>query len=254
MPPEDEAFRQAAAGLGVQIDEGHLKLFRAYYGCLVNANRSFNLTTIVDYRDVLARHFLDSLTIAPLAAAGARLADVGSGAGFPGVPIAIARPDVQVTLIESTGKKAAFCEQLILLLGLSGARVVTARAEDAARNSAHRETYDLAVGRAVERMASLSELLLPFVRQGGLAVAMKKGNVQAEVIEAGPAIETLGGRIRGLAPVAASGLEDRVLVIIEKERPTPPEYPRRAGMPHKRPLGIPPGHRLRHNEADESPG
>src|SRR5205814_5792372 len=124
MLPEDEAFRQGAAAIGVQIDERHLQLFHAYYGRLVEANRSFNLTTIVAYADVLLRHFLDSLTVAPLAAVGDSLADIGSGAGFPGVPVAIARPDVRVTLIESTGKKAAFCLQLASSLGLSNVKVV----------------------------------------------------------------------------------------------------------------------------------
>lgn len=167
------------------------------------------------------------------------MVDIGTGAGFPSLPLLIAGLPLQVALVDSVGKKTDFCRHIIDVLGLTGVSVVTARAEDLGRHPPHRAQYDLAVSRAVDHLAVLAEYLLPFCRIGGLAVAMKKGAIQVEIAEAGPALTLLGGGLREVQPVPdLPGLgDDHVLVIVEKIVPTPERYPRRAGAPHKRPLG-----------------
>ncbi len=228
--------------LGIPLQESHLALFRTYYEELVAWDRRFNLTAITDYEGVQVRHFLDSLSclLALPGAdrlAGARMVDVGSGAGFPGVPLKILCPAIQLTLVEATRKKVTFLEHLVERLGLSHVEVIWGRAEELGQRPDRRERYDWAVARAVAEMPTLAEYLLPLVRVGGTMLAQKGEGAPAEVHAAEKAIRILGGHLRRLLPVDLHGLaETRYLVVVDKVAMTPPEYPRRPGMPAKRPL------------------
>ena len=232
-----------ARELGISLSARQLAAFDLYYRELVEWNQRFNLTAITEREGVLVRHFLDSLSCLkalPRAelAGGVRVIDVGTGAGFPGVPLKIVCPGMSLTLLEATGKKAVYLQHLVAVLGLEQVTVVTARAEEAGQSAEHRERYDWALARAVAEMPTLAEYLLPLVRVGGAALAQKGEGAAAEVQRAEPAISALGGRVRQLVPVELRGLaETRYLVVVDKVSATPEKYPRRAGMPSKRPLG-----------------
>ena len=225
--------------LGLSLSPHQLAQFERYALDLVEWNRRANLTAITDPLDIVRKHFLDSLSVlsvCPLES-GARIIDVGSGAGFPGLPLRIARPGLNVTLLEATRRKCDFLRHVVGALALDGVHIVNARAEDEARDAAHRERYDVAVARAVAEAPALVEYLLPFAKVGGCALAMKSGEVDAEVERAGAAIATLGGRLRRIAPVSVPGVDEpRTIVVVDKVAPTPARYPRRAGMPGKRPI------------------
>lgn len=202
-------------------------------------NERLNLTSIVEPEEVALKHFVDSATVlrAVAPAEGERLVDVGSGAGFPGVPLAIFRPDLRVTLIEASQKKAAFLGRLRDQLGLGNVEVLAVRAEEAGRQAAHREQHGVAVARAVAPLAVLWEYLLPLVRVGGLAVAQKGPGVAEELVAAGRAVGLLGGgeqMIHGFTLPRAAG--ERQIVVVRKVNPTPEQYPRRPGVPAKKPL------------------
>jgi 16S rRNA (guanine527-N7)-methyltransferase len=241
-----QSLGAAAAALGLPLDGAQLASFRRYAELLLAANRRVNLTSIVDREAVEARHFLDSLTCAgPLlarwgsasAVPSLRCADVGSGGGFPGVPLALALPQLRLTLIEATARKAWFLGELIAELRLSGVQVAVERAETLAHQSEHREAYDAAFARALAPLPTLLELTLPFLRVGGLLVAPRKGDPASEQASSEAASALLGGGAPRAEPVTVPALADgRVLTIVEKERPTPAAYPRRPGMPAKRPL------------------
>ncbi len=239
-----ERLVRGARDLNVTLDASHLDRFRIYYEELVAWNRRFNLTAITDYEGVQVRHFVDSLSCLralPQAElqAGARVIDVGSGAGFPGVPLKLLCPGMHLTLLEARQKKVAFLEHLVQRLGLHGVTVIHGRAEDVGRQLAHREQYDRALARAVAEMPTLVEYLLPLVRVGGTILAQKGENGPAEVHAAEEAIRILGGHVRRLVPVDLRGLaETRYLVVVDKVATTPDNYPRRPGMPAKRPLGV----------------
>ena len=251
---EDEAVLTGGArSLGIELTENQLAQFRTYACTLLEWNRRVNLTAITDYREIVAKHFLDSLTVllgmrllhhgavergCPSPEAGPlSLLDVGTGAGFPGMPLRIACPTMRLTLLDSSAKKTDFLRHLLALLQIDDVGVTTARAEEIARRQEHRESYQLTVSRAVGNLTTLAEYLLPFCALGGLAIAMKKGTMAAETASAQRAIALLGGRLRETIPVWLPGLaDDRCLVVMEKVGPTPEGYPRRTGIPAKRPL------------------
>ena len=232
-------LRSGAAELGLALSERQFDQFEEYYRQLIEWNSRFNLTAVTDYDGVQTTHFLDSLTIAiaGIDLNDKRVIDIGAGAGFPGLPLKIAFPGIELTLLEATGKKAVFLTNLAAALDLSEVNVINSRAEDAARQSQHRERYDFAVSRAVASLDTLCELCLPFCRTGGQFIAMKKGDTAAEVDSAQQAIKTLGGRLRLIKPIDLSLFPDaRKLVIIDKVALTPLEFPRRSGLPAKKPL------------------
>ena len=166
-----------------------------------------------------------------------RLVDVGTGAGFPGIPLKIIYPGMKITLVESVGKKAMFCQHIVRVLGLENVEVIQARAEDLGQKAEHREKYDWAVARAVAQMNVLVEYLLPFVKIGGMVLAQKGESAPAEVQEAEKAMKLLGGKLKQLLPVNLPGVaDDRYLVLIDKVAATPPKYPRKAGLLAKQPL------------------
>lgn len=217
----------------VQLDQ-----FSHYAELLIEWNLRFNLTSIVDPREIVIKHFLDSLSAARAIPLGStRLIDVGAGAGFPGLPIKVTRPDVSLVLVEATRKKCAFLQAVINELKLDSTALVNARAEEAGRLEEHREQYEVAIARAVAELPTLIEYLLPFVKIGGVAVAQKSREAEKETQRAAAAIAALGGRLRAVTPVIVPGLnEQRSLVIVEKIDRTPEKYPRRAGVPAKKPL------------------
>jgi 16S rRNA (guanine527-N7)-methyltransferase len=230
-----------ARTLGINISRRQLRQFQTYYRELTDWNRRVNLTAITAYEEVQVKHFLDALTVAlvwrPAEESATRVIDVGAGGGFPGVPLKIVFPSIRLVLLEATAKKAAFLRHLRDALEIEGMEVVAGRAEELGREPAHRERFDLVLSRAVASLPTLAELTLPFCAIGGSAVLHKKGDFAAEVEGADRAISLLGGRLREVRPVALPHLTDeRCLVVIQKVSPTPEKYPRRPGMPVKRPI------------------
>ncbi len=225
--------------LGVRLSAAQLDVLARYEQELVDWNTRFNLTAIRTPQEVRTKHFLDSLTclLALRDTPPDRLVDVGTGAGFPGIPLKIIYPKMALTLVESVGKKADFCRHVVHTLGLSGVEVVQDRAEVLGHFPAHREKYDWAVARAVAILPVLAEYLLPLVRVGGSMLAMKGESGPAEAHAAENALRLLGGHLRQLVPVTLPGVvEERYLVVIDKIAATPAAYPRRVGLPAKKPL------------------
>jgi 16S rRNA (guanine527-N7)-methyltransferase len=226
--------------VGITLNEKQLLALDAYAEELAAWNEKVNLTAITDREGIRTKHFLDSLSClgAGRFAAGMRVADVGTGAGFPGLVLKIAVPGIRLTLIEATGKKVDFCRRVIERLQLEDVTVIHTRAEDAGQDPAHREQYDWAVARAVAQLPVLAEYLLPLVKVGGNALAQKGESGPAEAHAADEAIRLLGGSIRRVTPVELPGVADtRYLIVMTKETRTPPAYPRRTGLPSKQPLG-----------------
>jgi 16S rRNA (guanine527-N7)-methyltransferase len=206
---------------------------------LLKWNEKFNLTAIRDAEGIRTRHFLDSFScvLAWKENPPRHLIDVGTGAGFPGIPLKILYPSMRLTLVESVGKKAAFCRHAVETLKLEAVEVVVARAEDVGRTSGQREEYDWAVARAVAALPVLAEYLLPLVHVGGAMLAQKGESGPMETHQAANALKLLGGLVRQLIPVALPGVaEDRYLVVVDKVAATPPQYPRKPGIPAKKPL------------------
>ena len=229
-----------ADAMGIMLTEAQARQFARYYAELARWNERVNLTSVTAWEAVQSRHFLDSLTAAQalpseMLRSGAFI-DVGSGGGFPGIPMKLAFPGMRGMLLDATAKKAAFLAHVCEALELQDISVRAGRAESVAHEDTMREKFDIAFARAVAEIAALAELTLPFTRVGGVVALHKKANIAVELERAQNAIETLGGRLREVVPVALPGLDDRALVVLEKRRPTPEQYPRRPGMPAKRPL------------------
>lgn len=233
-----DLLRKHAAALGLPLSEGQLAAFEVYRVELLDWNRRVNLTAVTDPSEVELRHFADSLTCfigldAMLRQRPtARVIDVGSGAGFPGLPLKLARPDMRLTLLDSVGKKTAFLDHMVARLGLQDVEVVTVRAEDLARSAQHRDGYDAAVSRAVAALPVLLELCLPFLRPGGRLVAIRRGDLAQQQAKAARAVHELAASFQRPLP----GLRGSGLVVVGKVGPTPQRYPRRSGIPAKRPL------------------
>jgi 16S rRNA (guanine527-N7)-methyltransferase len=255
-------LQAGASEMGLELNREQLSAFSTYMREMLKWNQRANLTAITSPGEIQTKHFLDSMTCLlafpgfqpstsgrtpgdlPLGDSrqdGERGAlscvDIGTGAGFPGIPLKICVPSLSLTLVDSVGKKTGFLLRLIELLGLKDTRVWTGRAEDLARNPAEREQYDVVVARAVSRLAVVAELCLPLCKVGGRVISLKKGDMAEEIEEGRYAIEKLGGSYREVLPVELSLLgEKRVVVAMDKVAPTPQQYPRRAGIPNKRPL------------------
>ncbi len=225
--------------VGIQLTSRQLAAFKKYEEVLLEWNKNINLTAIRDGEGIRNKHFLDSLTcmLAWRDRPPERLIDIGTGAGFPGIPLKIIMPRLQLTLVESVGKKLEFCRHMVDILGLENVTCLQARAEELGLAREHREKYDWAVARAVANLPVLAEYLLPLVRIGGGMLAQKGETGPAEAHKAERAIHVLGGRIKQLIPVLLPGVtEERFLVVVDKVSATPPGYPRRVGLPAKRPI------------------
>jgi 16S rRNA (guanine527-N7)-methyltransferase len=235
----EQLAHNALTSFGIHLTARQLAALTLYEQELLEWNQKFNLTAIKDADGIRTKHFLDSLScvLAWKDHPPRKLIDVGTGAGFPGLVLKIIYPGMKLTLVESVGKKITFCRHLVDKLGFDGVELLTARAEDAGQMPDHREKYDWAVARAVANMPVLAELLLPLVQVGGAMLAQKGESAHAETQSAEKALKLLGGHLRQLIPVTLPGVaEERYLVVVDKKAATPPAYPRRAGLPAKKPL------------------
>ena len=234
-----EAAKQLFDGAGLPLTESHFAQFQCYLAELTETNRHMNLTAITEPAEAWEKHFLDCAILLqkvqlPL---GATCIDVGTGAGFPGMVLALLRPDLQVTLLDSLQKRIGFLEQTAAKLGLANVRCIHARAEDGAKLPELREQFDMATARAVAAMPVLTEYCLPFVKVGGKFVSYKSVSVDEEIAQSKKAVYVLGGEIGKVEKFHLPGSDmERALVVVEKKRSTPKKYPRKAGMPTKEPL------------------
>ncbi len=251
MPENLSLLVEGANRLGFTLTPRQIEQFQLYYDMLVDWNSRVNLTAITQYEGVQVRHFLDSLTVGAALldelathgihlntpADGYSLIDVGTGAGFPGVPLKILWPGIRLTLADSIGKKTAFLKALADALKLEDVTILTARAEELGQDKSHRQHYDAVTARAVASLPVLCEYCLPLVKVGGLMLAPKKGDISQEIIEAEKAAKILGGGAPKLHKFILPGEdEERYVVAIEKLKPTPSGYPRRVGLAKSRPL------------------
>lgn len=225
--------------IGVKLTEKQVDQFLKYYEMLVEKNKVMNLTSITEFDEVIEKHFVDSLQIAQYVdlTQEVSIIDVGTGAGFPGIPLKIAFPEINVTLLDSLNKRINFLNEVIDELGLEKITALHGRAEDYGKNGTYREQFDYCVSRAVANMSSLSEYCLPFVKVGGSFIPYKSGNIDEELEQAKKAVFLLGGKIEKVEKFALSEAQ-RSFVFIKKEKNTAKKYPRKAGLPTKEPLGM----------------
>lgn len=234
-----EQFEKDCAELGVLLTKDQVQQFLKYYEMLVEWNEVMNLTAITEYDEVMKKHFVDSISLCRAYDITQKksVIDVGTGAGFPGLALKIAFPNLQVTLLDSLNKRINFLNEVIQTLGLSGVETIHGRAEDFAKPGKCREKYDLCVSRAVANLSTLSEYCLPFVKKGGKFISYKSEKIVEEMNAAQHAIQILGGRIEGQVEFTLPDSDIyRNLFVITKEKPTPAKYPRKAGLPSKEPL------------------
>lgn len=235
-----QMFKERVNNLtGIKLQPHQLEAFALYAQEIIAWNKKFNLTSIFDLEAIYTKHFLDSLScllvIDPLNALN--VVDIGSGAGFPGIPLKITLPNLYLTIVESNRKKASFCEMIAKKLNLRDVMIQNQRVEIIGQEMNFRESYDWAIARAVAHLSTLTEYMLPLVKLGGKALAMKAKKTQQEIADAKYAIQVLGGKIENTFPVNIPGLsEKRYLVSIAKLKHTPKKYPRRTGVPVKKPL------------------
>lgn len=235
-----EKFKENVEKLGIELTEKKEKQFENYYSLLVEWNEFMNLTAITEKNEVYLKHFLDSLAILVTdidLSKNLKLLDIGTGAGFPGIPLKIAFENLDVTLLDSLNKRIKFLDEVINKIELKDIKAIHARAEDFAKNAEFRENFDICVSRAVANLATLSEYCVPYVKEGGYFIAYKSGEIDEELETSKKAIEILGGKIENVVKfnLADSDIE-RSFVIIKKVKNTPKKYPRKAGLPSKEPI------------------
>lgn len=232
-----ELLREMAlAKLGIKLNDTQVEQFSIYADLLIEWNERVNLTSITDPQEIVIKHFIDSLTLGRFMEAH-KLADIGTGAGFPGIPLKILHPELHVFLVDSLAKRLDFLKVVIDQLGLHHVETVHSRAEDFGRDSKYRESFDRVTSRAVARLPILLEYAVPLLKKNGLFLAAKGSQVDDEVGESKKALETLGGKIKGIERFnLGTEAEHRAIVVVEKIRETPKDYPRKAGTPAKKPL------------------
>jgi 16S rRNA (guanine527-N7)-methyltransferase len=233
-----EVMKKSAGERGLELDDEMAEKLEIYRNEMMLWNEKMNLTRITECRDFAVKHIIDSLMVIKKIEIkeGASLIDVGTGPGFPGIPIKLYRRDINLALLESSRKKTGFLEEVVRKMELKGVSIINDRAESAAKKAGHREKYDVAVARAVASLNVLAEICLPFVKVGGTFVAMKSVNVKEELEKSQKAIDIIGGLLREVVDYEIEKDLRRKLVVIEKIKPTPGKYPRRVGMPEKSPL------------------
>jgi len=220
------------------LDDKQINQLDLFYEMLVEKNKVMNLTAITEFDEVIVKHFADSLSIGKVMPSNINtVCDLGTGAGFPGIPMAIAYPNIKFTLIDSLNKRIKFLQEVVDALGLKNVTLIHARAEEAGRNKLYREQFDLVVSRAVANISTLSEYCLPLVKLNGYFISFKSGDIKEEVSLSGSAIQKLGGSMEEPVYFSLPGTDiSRSFIIIDKKKSTPKAYPRKAGTPSKEPL------------------
>lgn len=233
-----DKFEKGLKNLQIELSDEQVQQFLTYYEKLVETNKVMNLTAITEFEEVVEKHFLDSLSLVKVCDLSnkIRILDLGTGAGFPGIPLKIAFPELEIVLADSLNKRINFLQDVIEELDLKKITAVHARAEELARNKEYREGFDLCVSRAVANLSTLSEYCMPFVKIGGNFISYKSGEIDEEVLNAKHAIFLLGGKTKEVFKFDLYE-QKRSFVIIEKTKGTPKAYPRKAGTPSKQPLG-----------------
>ena len=234
-----DELKIAATEYGLNLTEDQISAFNKYYELLYEWNKKINLTAITEPKDVAIKHMVDSLSCfkADLFKENTSLIDVGTGAGFPGLPLKIFYPSLKLTLLDSLNKRVKFLQLVVDELGLKDVEVIHARSEEAARNKKYREKFDLATARAVGRLPIICEYCLPFVKDGGTFIALKGRQYEEEATQAQKAIKVLGGEISDIMPVKLPEIDDkRAVIYIKKIKSTPKTYPRKAGTPERNPI------------------
>lgn len=232
-------FEEALKNLEISLTEKQKEQFENYYQMLIEKNKVMNLTAITEYEEVMIKHFADSLSIVKVCdmSKPLRLIDLGTGAGFPGIPIKIVFPHIEVVLLDSLNKRIKFLNEVIETLGLSKITAIHGRAEDFAKQAKYRESFDLCVSRAVANLSTLSEYCIPYIRVGGIFVSYKSGEIENEVEDSKKSIHILGGKVDNLIKFKLADTEiERSFVKIKKISKTNKKYPRKAGLPSKEPL------------------
>ncbi len=229
---------ELAKKIGIDLDELQVKKYYDYMNILLEWNEKINLTAITEMNDVILKHFIDCITVMKYINEKSNILDVGSGAGFPGIPISILDTESSITLLDSLNKRVIFLQEVIKRLDLNNVSAIHSRAEEFGRNKCNREKYDVTVSRAVANLSTLAEYLLPFTKMGGISICMKGSNVDEEIKQAEFAIKELGGKIVKVDKfnLPSSDME-RNIIVIKKIQHTPNKYPRKAGLPSKSPLG-----------------
>lgn len=234
-----ENFKRKASELGIELTEKQLQQFRQYYDMLIEKNKVMNLTAITEWEEVIDKHFIDSISLVKACDLSGEkyVLDLGCGAGFPGIPLKIAFPNLKIVLLDSLNKRILFLKDVIVELGLENIEALHGRAEDYARKPEYREQFDYCVSRAVANLTTLSEYCIPYVKQGGSFISYKSGKVKEEIKEVKTALFLLGGKMDDMISFELPETDmERNFVIIKKEKKTPKKYPRKAGLPGKEPL------------------
>lgn len=230
-------FEKQFKGFYKEINSETIKKFYSYMNLLIEWNQKINLTAIIEPKDILVKHFIDSLSIEKnINKENPRVLDIGTGAGFPGIPLKIAREDINIVLIDAVNKKINFLNEVIKELKLENIKTLHTRAEDLAAEQEYRESFDFVTSRAVSNLTTLSEYMLPFCKIGGYAICMKGPGVNEELEDSKKAIEILGGKIEKIESLTINNEYERNIVIIKKIKSTPSKYPRKQGKPLKEPI------------------
>lgn len=236
-----EQLKKKSEMLDISLSEEQLQQFLTYYEMLVEKNKVMNLTAITEKEEVIDKHFIDSISLNKVmdVTKPLKILDLGTGAGFPGIPLKIAYPNLDLTLLDSLNKRIKFLDEVIEALSLEGIVTIHGRAEDYAKQASYREQFDICVSRAVANLATLSEYCLPYVKEGGCFISYKSGSVEEELEQSKKAIFELGGKVKEVIAFTLPETDiERTFVVIEKVRKTPKKYPRKAGLPSKEPIGI----------------
>ena len=223
--------------IGILLNEKQINQFYAYMELLLDWNEKINLTAITAPEEIILKHFIDSMTIAKYIKEGAKVIDVGTGAGFPGIPLKIIREDIEITLLDSLNKRINFLNEVINQLKLAEIQAVHSRVEEFGQNKKYRENFDCATSRAVANLSTLAEYLIPLIKINGMCISMKGSDVKEEIQQSERAISLLGGKIEEVEEFQLPKSDmDRNIIIIRKTKPTPPKYPRKPGTPAKEPI------------------
>lgn len=223
--------------INILLNEEQIEKFYKYMNLLIEWNKKINLTAIIEPKEIILKHFIDSLTINKYIKDNSKIADVGTGAGFPGIPLKIIRPDIQLVLVDSLNKRINFLNEVIEQLNLKNIETIHIRIEEFGQNTKYREKFDYSTARAVANLSTLSEYLLPVVKVGGQVICMKGSNIQDEINQSKKALSILGGTLNSIEEFKLAETENtRNIILIDKIKNTPNKYPRKAGLPSKDPI------------------